>query len=223
MSEFDKFAGNYQESLRKGLALTRTSDEYQAEYKVDLLKRYAIDDAANVNILDFGCGVGLSVPYLLSRFAKSKVFVTDVSQVSLDVVRAKFAKVTIIDSVVNTAEKFDAIYMATVLHHITSAQRVEILENLRTKLKPQGCLFVVEHNTYNPVTQRIVSTCPMDINAELISMRNLKRLLTQDCGYQIRDTGYCSFFPQPLKALAKLDGVLKRVPLGGQYFVLATP
>ena len=50
MSEFDKFAGNYQESLRKGLALTRTSDEYQAEYKVGLLKRYAIDDAANVTI-----------------------------------------------------------------------------------------------------------------------------------------------------------------------------
>ena len=91
MSEFDKFAGNYQESLRKGLALTRTSNEYQAEYKVELLKRYAIDDAANANILDFGCGVGLSVPYLLSRFVKSKIFVTDVSQVSLDVVRAKFA------------------------------------------------------------------------------------------------------------------------------------
>lgn len=223
MSEFDKFASNYQESLRKSLALTRTSDEYQAEYKVQLLKQYAVDDGANVNILDFGCGVGLSVPYLLSSFVKSKIFVTDVSQASLDVVRAKFAKVTIIDSVEDAAEKFDAIHMSTVLHHITSAQRVEILESLREKLKPQGCLFVVEHNTYNPITQRIVSTCPMDVNAELISMRNIKKLLTQDCGYQIRDTGYCSFFPQPLKALAKLDRVLKRVALGGQYFVMATP
>ncbi len=42
MSEFDKFASNYQESLRKSLALTRTSDEYQAEYKVQLLKRVAL-------------------------------------------------------------------------------------------------------------------------------------------------------------------------------------
>jgi len=223
MSEFDKFASNYQESLRKSLALTRTSDEYQAEYKVQLLKQYAVDDGATVNILDFGCGVGLSAPYLLSSFAKSKIFVTDVSQASLDVVRAKFANVTIIDPALDTAEKFDAIFISTVLHHITGSARVEILKNLRANLKPDGRLVVIEHNTYNPLTRRIVSNCPMDADAELISMRDIKKLLSRDCGFKIRETGYCSFFPEPLKALTKLDPILKKIPLGGQYFVVATP
>ena len=229
MSEFDKFAENYNESLRNSLALTRTSDKYQAEYKVRLLKNRLSRDVAKtrettqLNVLDFGCGVGLSLPYLLEQFSGSKIYATDVSEVSLNVVRAELPQVTIVDSALNAAEKFDIIFMSTVLHHITGSARVEILENLRANLKPDGCLVVIEHNTYNPLTRRIVSNCPMDVDAELISMRDIKKLLSADCGFKIRETGYCSFFPEPLKALTKLDPILKKIPLGGQYFVVATP
>jgi 2-polyprenyl-3-methyl-5-hydroxy-6-metoxy-1,4-benzoquinol methylase len=229
MSEFDKFAETYNESLRNSLALTRTSDKYQAEYKVRLLKNLLVRgaaesrSAAQLNVLDFGCGVGLSLPYLLEQFSGSKIFATDVSEVSLDIVRAELPQVTIVDSALNAAEKFDVILMSTVLHHITGSTRVEILENLRANLKPNGCLVVIEHNTYNPLTRRIVSNCPMDVDAELISMRDIKKLFSTDCGFKIRETGYCSFFPEPLKALTKLDPILKKIPLGGQYFVVATP
>ena len=223
MSEFDKFAENYHESLRKTLAVTRTSDEYQAEYKVRLLKNHLSQGGSGLTVLDFGCGVGLSLPYLLEQFSGSKIFATDVSEVSLDIVRAQFPKVTIVDSALNAVEKFDIIFMSTVLHHVTGSTRVEILENLRANLKPDGRLVVIEHNTYNPLTRRIVSNCPMDVDAELISMRDIKKLLGADCGFKIRETGYCSFFPEPLKVLAKLDRVLKKIPIGGQYFVVATP
>lgn len=223
MAEFDKFAENYHESLRNSLAVTRTSDEYQAEYKVRLLKSRTARSGTGLNILDFGCGVGLSLPYLLEQFSGSNIFATDVSEVSLQLVLAKFHQVKIIDSALNTTEKFDIIFLSTVLHHITASARVEILENLRAHLKPDGRLVVIEHNTYNPLTRRIVSNCPMDVDAELISMRDIKKLLSRDCGFKIRETGYCSFFPEPLKALAKLDPVLKRIPLGGQYFVVASP
>lgn len=223
MSEFDKFAENYHESLRKSLAVTRTSDEYQAEYKVRLLKNRLAQGISDLDVLDFGCGVGLSLPYLLEQFSGSKIFATDVSEVSLDMVRARFPQVTIVGSALNTIEKFDLIFMSTVLHHITSSARVEILKKLRANLKPDGRLVVIEHNTYNPLTRRIVSNCPMDADAELISMRDIKKLLGASCGFKIRETGYCSFFPEPLKVLAKLDRVLKKIPLGGQYFVVATP
>ena len=223
MSEFDKFAENYHESLRKSLAVTRTSDEYQAEYKVRLLKNRLAQGVSGLNVLDFGCGVGLALPYLLEQFSGSKMFATDVSEVSLDMVRARFPQVTIVGSALNTIEKFDLIFMSTVLHHITSSARVEILKKVRANLKPDGRLVVIEHNTYNPLTRRIVSNCPMDADAELISMRDIKKLLGASCGFKIRETGYCSFFPEPLKVLAKLDRVLKKIPLGGQYFVVATP
>ena len=203
--------------------MTRTSDEYQAEYKVRLLKNRLAQGVSGLNVLDFGCGVGLSLPYLLEQFSGSKIFATDVSEVSLDMVRARFPQVTIVGSALNTIEKFDLIFMSTVLHHITSSARVEILKKLRANLKPDGRLVVIEHNTYNPLTRRIVSNCPMDADAELISMRDIKKLLGASCGFKIRETGYCSFFPEPLKVLAKLDRVLKKIPLGGQYFVVATP
>ena len=166
--------------------------------------------------------MGLSLPYLLEQFSDSKIFATDVSEVSLDIDRAEMPQVTIVDSALNAVEKFDVIFMSTVLHHVTSSTRVEILENLRANLKPDGCLAVIEHNTYNPLTRRIVSNCPMDVDAELISMRDIKKLLSVDCGFKIRETGYCSYFPEPLKALTKLDPILKKIPLGGQYFVVAT-
>ncbi len=223
MSEFDKFAENYHETLSKSLAVTRTSDEYQAEYKVRLLKNRLSQSGSGLNILDFGCGVGLSLPYLLEQFSGSKIFATDVSEVSIDIVRAQFPQVTIVDSALDAVAKYDIIFMSTVLHHMTGSTRVEILKNLRANLKPDGRLVVIEHNTYNPLTRRIVSNCPMDADAELISMRDIKKLLGATCGFKIRETGYCSFFPEPLKVLVKLDRVLQKIPLGGQYFVVATP
>ncbi len=203
--------------------MTRTSVEYQAEYKVRLLKNHLSPGGNGLNVLDFGCGVGLSLSYLLEQFSGSKIFATDVSEVSLDIVRAQFPQVTIVGSALNAVEKFDIIFISTVLHHITGSTRVEILKNLRANLKPDGRLVVIEHNTYNPLTRQIVSNCPMDADAELISMRDIKKLLGAACGFKIRETGYCSFFPEPLKVLVKLDRVLKKIPLGGQYFVVATP
>ena len=203
--------------------MTRTSVEYQAEYKVRLLKNHLSPGGNGLNVLDFGCGVGLSLSYLLEQFSGSKIFATDVSEVSLDIVRAQFPQVTIVGSALNAVEKFDIIFISTVLHHITGSTRVEILKNLRANLKPDGRLVVIEHNTYNPMTRRIVSNCPMDIDAELISMRDIKKLLGATCGFKIRETGYCSFFPEPLKVLVKLARVLQKIPLGGQYFVVATP
>ena len=194
MSEFDKFAENYHESLRKTLAVTRTSDEYQAEYKVRLLKNHLSQGGSGLTVLDFGCGVGLSLPYLLEQFSGSKIFATDVSEVSLDIVRAQFPKVTIVDSALNAVEKFDIIFMSTVLHHVTGSTRVEILENLRANLKPDGRLVVIEHNTYNPLTRRIVSNCPMDVDAELISMRDIKNCLVQIVGLRFVKPGIARSF-----------------------------
>ena len=194
MSEFDKFAENYHESLRKSLAVTRTSDEYQAEYKVRLLKNRLAQGVSGLNVLDFGCGVGLSLPYLLEQFSGSKIFATDVSEVSLDMVRARFPQVTIVGSALNTIEKFDLIFMSTVLHHITGSARVEILKKLRANLKPDGRLVVIEHNTYNPLTRRIVSNCPMDADAELISMRDIKNYLMHPVGLRFAKLGIARSF-----------------------------
>ena len=221
MSDFDRYALDYEKRMHQTLSIARTSEEYQAEYKSKLIKRYAFRHRKISKILDFGCGIGLSVPSLQKTFPEAKIFLTDTSEVSLNIARQKFSDVTILKSELDTDEKFDVIFLSTVLHHITAADRVKIFERLRSRLSENGCIFIVEHNTYNPLTLKIVASCDMDDDAELISIRDLKRLLTTECSLKVADSGFCSFFPQPLKFLAKTDRVLKPLPLGGQYFIVA--
>ena len=221
MSDFDDYALDYEKRMHQTLSFALTSEQYQAEYKSKLIKRYASRSRKISKILDFGCGVGLSVPSLQENFPEAKIFLTDVSEVSLNVVRQKFDAVTILKAELETDEKFDVIFMSTVLHHITAKDRFKIIEKLKLRLSNDGCIFIVEHNTYNPLTLKIVADCDMDHDAELVSIRDLKRFLTNECSLKVVDSGFCSFFPQPLKALAKIDRVLRRVPLGGQYFMVA--
>ncbi|MFM8452973.1 MAG: class I SAM-dependent methyltransferase, partial [Acidimicrobiaceae bacterium] len=82
MSNFDDYASDYEERMRQTLSIALTSEEYQAEYKSKLIKRYASKERKILKILDYGCGVGLSVPSLKAAFPESQIFLTDVSQVS---------------------------------------------------------------------------------------------------------------------------------------------
>ncbi len=209
--------------MRKTLAVTLTSEEYQAAYKTELIKRYAtrnhIDHVSK--ILDFGCGVGLSIPSIQKIFKGSQIFATDTSKVSLQILHQKFPSISVISPDLETDERFDVIYLSTVLHHVTASERVPLLNKLKSLLSKNGCLFIVEHNTYNPLTLRIVANCEMDHDAELISIRALRDLLTRDCSLKIIESGFCSFFPQPLRKLAKFDRIFSALPLGGQYYMVA--
>jgi len=222
VSDFDKYADDYERRMQETLAVAFTSEEYQARYKSGLIKRYFAKDRKIESILDFGCGVGLSVPSLKELFPATKLFLTDISEASLNVAQQKHSGVTVLDSSLSDNGEFDVIFLSTVVHHISPSERIGIFNRLREKLSRNGCLFIVEHNTYNPLTRKIVANCEMDADAELISIRDLRQLLTNRCHFRIADSGFCSFFPEPLKGLTRLDGLLKRIPLGGQYFVVAT-
>jgi hypothetical protein len=39
---------------------------------------------------------------------------------------------------------------------------------------------------------------------------------------KIDESSYCLFFPQPLAALRPFEKYLRRLPMGGQYFVCAS-
>ena len=221
MSDFDRYASDYKKRMNQTLSIALTSEEYQADYKSKLIKRYASRNREISKILDFGCGIGLSVPSLQKTFPEAKIFLTDTSELSLNIARQKFSDVTILKPELDTDEKFDVIFLSTVLHHVTASARVEIFERLRFGLSENGCIFIVEHNTYNPLTLKIVSSCDMDHDAELISIKDLKRLLTTECSLKVADSGFCSFFPPPLKFLATIDRAFKPLPLGGQYFIVA--
>lgn len=216
--DFDEYADRYEDILQEQLAFFSKDRGYFSEYKVALAARHLPDPP--VTILDFGCGIGLSLPYLKHHFPAAQLFATDLSEKSLAHVRKHFADVSVLMDGEVDGKSFDVIFVSGVFHHVPVEQRERVARRLASLLSERGALFVFEHNPYNPVTQRMVSTCPFDSDAVLIKLNDMRRLLGEAAGLQIADSGYCLFFPQALQRLRPLEKMLRKIALGGQYFVV---
>lgn len=225
--EFDAHAKTYNEVLDDSIGFSGEDSAYFAEYKIrDLHRELAtrgVDTKAALRFLDFGCGVGASIPYLRQYFAQAELLGVDVSEESLELARsrhgqlARFLKMSQRELPVE-AEALDAAYAMCVFHHIDESQHVEVLSKIRSRLKPKGLLMVYEHNPLNPLTVRVVNSCPFDVNAKLIAAS----LMAQRCrqaGFRDVSVKYRVFFPGFLKIFRFAEGLLTWLPLGGQYYV----
>lgn len=226
-AEFDKFAAEYYASLAAGVAASGEGPEYFSEYKiVDIAREWRRGSApvgAPARILDFGAGIGNSVPYVATHLAGARLTCLDLSRRSLEVAEKRFpqqadyvhfdgARIPFAD------DHFDIAYAMCVFHHIPHADHVALLRELRRVLRPGGSLFVFEHNPFNPLTVRVVNTCPFDENAHLIRGREMRRRLLAG-GFADASTQYRIFFPRALRMLRPLERGLAWLPLGGQYYV----
>lgn len=215
--DFDDYAERYEEMLHRQLSFFSSDRDYFSDYKTRILARLLPVPPARV--LDFGCGIGLSLPHLAARFPDCALAASDISSRSLERVARNFPKVEAIPDDLLDRRHFDLIFVAGVFHHIPPEARPTVMHRLAGLLEPGGSLCVFEQNSYNPVTRRLVATCPFDADAILLPRRELKGLFA-DAGLKVSNQGYCLFFPPGLKGLTRLEAALGWLPLGGQYFVL---
>lgn len=215
--DFDKYADRYEYLLKEQLGFFNRDRSYFSEYKAAVAAGLCPMPPAKV--LDFGCGIGLSLPSLARYFPNAGLYATDVSTRSLALVREKHPEVTVVPDDELDGHSFDMIFVSGVFHHVPVALRPRVAGRLATLLAHGGKLFVFEHNPLNPVTRRMVSTCPFDADAVLITLGDMKQLIRDVAGLRISESGYCLFFPQGLRALRPMEIVLRWLPLGGQYFV----
>lgn len=122
-------------------------------------------------ILDLGCGSGVSLEQILWELRKKRVNITgvDASKISLDRAGTRLRK--LYDSTENlllkenikrvelkchnlrekmpSHKKFDLIFMSLLVHHIPKKQRKKFFENLSGILKPNGrvCVFQIIHKS----------------------------------------------------------------------------
>jgi ubiquinone/menaquinone biosynthesis C-methylase UbiE len=228
-AEFDKFADEYRSLHAANISITGEGPEFFAEYKMrDLATEYAArraksDDAPA--ILDFGSGVGTSVPFIRKYLPRARLTCVDISAKSLAIGEARFAdqarflrfdgeKIPLPDA------SADVAFAACVFHHIADEKHLGLLREFRRVLASTGLAFVFEHNPYNPLTLHAVNTCPFDENAKLISARAMRQKLLA-AGFVEARIRYRIFFPRALSALRPLEKWLAWVPLGAQYYVLA--
>jgi trans-aconitate methyltransferase len=218
---FDDYVEQYNKLLQEGTSFFSKDDAYFAKYKVDLMKSRVTGRVSR--ILEYGCGIGRNFPFLKDAFPEATLVGTDISQASLDFARSNQPDVEFFLETADFASQgeFDLIFVACVFHHVPVTDRPNVTQKLYKHLRPSGNLFIFEHNPYNPVTRRIVSQCAYDEDAELLTMREMKRCLMQ-AGFKDPRSEYCLFFPPGMAMLAKHESLLRWLPLGGQYFVHVT-
>jgi len=227
-TEFDAFADEYQLAHARNIRASGESPEFFHEYKVaDVASALGPTSAdTRLGILDFGCGVGNSLPYFRRHFPRSDITGLDVSQKSLAVARQRFPDM---GSLVQwdgvgplpfPSKSFDVIFAACVFHHIASNEHLALFQEWHRTLKPGGIAFVFEHNPFNPLSVRAVNTCPFDANAVLIKPRRLVSVLEQ-AGLADAHCRYRIFFPHAIRRLRPVESYLGWLPLGAQYRVSA--
>lgn len=221
-AEFDRFADEYRALHAANIRLSGESPEFFAEYKVaDVAALLAGRFTDGPAILDFGAGVGTSVPYFRKHFPRCRLTCLDVSRRGLEVGQARFGDqaqfVHFAGPRVPFADRsFDLVFFACVLHHIPHVEHPALLAEARRALRPHGMLVVFEHNPYNPLTVHAVNTCPFDDNAVLLTPARLRRSAGR-AGFPPGVLRYRIFFPRALRALRPLERALRWLPLGAQY------
>jgi SAM-dependent methyltransferase len=214
--DFDQYAGQYEALIAAQTGFFDRDNDYFVRYKVERAKALAGDVDA---VLDFGCGIGRAMPYFRAAFPDADVVGCDPSADSLAIARREYPDCRFfpMDELATTT-KFDLVLASCVFHHIAPQERQGALRYCYDRLKPGGHLVIFEHNPFNPVTQRLVSTCPFDADAVLLRMSETIRRM-REAQFEIAATGYCLFFPAQLAAMRPLEKYLSWLPLGGQYFV----
>ncbi len=230
-AEFDQYARGYDAGMEH--PWKRWAGDSRAGYlqpKLDWLRRVLTQwrtthgiAEADLRLLEVGCGDGVFLRGVRATGFSGALTGCDVSVEMIRVAREQATAAEAITwDVSETATlpygpcSFDVAVLCAVLHHVAPAERAVFMTQVRRTLRPGGLVCIMEHNPWNPVTQYVVSTTPIDAEAHLLSHRAAQRLLVQ-AGIQPGPVEHILFVPPRLSPLAILERWLAWFPMGGQY------
>ena len=223
--EFDKFAGQYRELHAENIRASGEEPEFFAEYKVKDAGMEASGAGLreHISLLDFGTGIGSSIPFFRKYFPQARITGLDVSRESLELAGEEYGEYVRFQhfdgqTIPFADDSFDLAFAACVFHHIPEDQHVPLLREIQRVMKPGGLLMLFEHNPWNPLTVRAVNTCPLDENARLITGPAMRQRIRK-AGFSSPSLRYRIFFPGSLGFLRPLEQLLGWFPLGAQYYV----
>jgi len=229
--EFDQYAVSYDGVVNEALGFTRLKVDAFVEAKAEHILRSLqghFGRSQELAVLDLGCGIGNYHDYFRGRFRR--LVGADVSQSCVDQARRLRPDVEYIayDGVTLPLEagSFDMVYAICVLHHVPRATWSGFISEMRRMLRPGGLALIYEHNPYNPLTMKVVNSCPFDADAVLVKPA-IARTLLKDAGFAQVTTRSILTFP-PLKlpviatALERADRLVGRLPFGTQYCARGT-
>ena len=222
-AEFDAYAADYDAALQEGLKLTGAGKEHYAEQRALLLRDRLVGLGIRSvkRVLDFGCGDGDAAPVLREVLGASEVVGVDVSDAMLTRARerhgwARFATIAELPSL----GTFDAAYVNGVFHHIPRAERAGAARAVFGALRSGGAWGFWENHPWNPGTRLVMSRVRFDRDADMLSPPTSRALL-RAAGFRIVRTDHLFILPVGNALVRRLERLVSRLPLGGQYMVLA--
>ena len=222
-AEFDSYSSNYEEALNRGIGVSGEDSSYFAEGRLRWLARQlSIRNFETNSVIDFGCGVGNSLPYLREIIGADRIAGIDISADSISMARQRFANARFelgtLDEI-SVQANFDLAFCNGVFHHIPLSQRADSAALVYRHLRPGGLFAFFENNPLNPGTRYVMSRIPFDRDAITLTPWNARSLL-RAAGFSVLRTDYLFYFPKLLSVLRPIERLLTQVPLGAQYLVL---
>jgi SAM-dependent methyltransferase len=213
----------YEALLRQGIRLSGEDRTFFVHGRVADLVAHLPRGFRPGRVLDFGCGVGDTSRALAAAFPDANVLGVDSSAEAIAWASAHHgdARVAFAGVEAVAGRTFDLCYLAGVLHHVRPDARRTVLETLGATLAPGGRLALFENNPWNPGTRMVMRRIPFDRDAVPVPPTEARRLLGE-AGFACTSTRFLFYFPRPLRALRRFEPALAGLPLGAQYWVLAT-
>ena len=217
---FDRFADEYARCHRIG----GEDRGYFAKARLEWLRfRLTRLRFAPRTVLDFGCGTGSTIPLLFEILRPSRVIALEESESLLAMARRDYGTLDVSFALQPEFQEpacCDLVFCSAVFHHVPPAERTALLRVIRGYLKPNGLFALWEHNAWSPAARYIMSRCEFDRDAHPLSPRVARRLL-REAGFEILSTDFLFLFPNFLRALRPLETLVRKLPLGAQFQVLA--
>jgi SAM-dependent methyltransferase len=220
---FDTYKDTYTAEVQEAIGFAGQDVAFFTRAKAEHLLRLVrshVGDPRRLRGLDIGCGIGLTDHYLQQRFAF--LHGVDVSEGCLQVAARTNPTVDYRaydgTSLPFPDNAFDVSFAICVMHHVPPVHWEQFTREMRRVTRPGGLAVVFEHNPVNPLTRLAVWRCPFDADAVLLNMRTTSSLC-QRAGFSIVERRYILFFPWKRRWLTSLESCLRRLPLGGQYYV----
>jgi SAM-dependent methyltransferase len=218
---FDR-AAEYEAMLNQGIGLSGEHQEFFIAGRIQDLRSQVPQSPRR--ILDFGCGTGNSCARLAEFFPAADVVGADLSEEALRHARTKFGsnRVTFAGIAdLPRLERFDLCYINGVFHHILPGERQQTLVMIRELLAPGAHLALFENNPWNPGTRMVMRRIPFDRDAIPLSFLEARSRI-KAAGFQVYGTRFLFYMPKVLAALRFIEPWFVNVPLGAQYYVLAS-
>lgn len=224
---FHAYRDGYGDAIDDAIGFCHQGHEFFTRAKVRHLLRLIrahVGLPGHVRVLDLGCGPGVTDRVLSPQLPGLSG--TDVSRPLLEraaqdnpAVDYRHYDGTLLPW---PDDHFDVTFTICVLHHVEPPGRGAFMREMARVTRPDGLAVVFEHNPWNPLTRRAVSSCDFDEGVTLLSRRTMRRLC-EAAGLEVVDAAYILFVPFGDRLSDMADQVLGWLPLGGQYVVAARP